>query len=55
MREVLSEYDLELVQRAHFLGVPALRKAIAGYLYRSRGMNVSPEHHYPLGPGTSAG
>ena len=43
MREVLSEYDLELVQRAHFLGVPALRKAIADYLYRSRGMNVSPE------------
>ena len=43
MREVLSEYDLELVQRAHFLGVPALRNAIADYLYRSRGMNVSPE------------
>ena len=43
MREVLSEYDLELVQRALFLGVPALRKAIADYLYRSRGMNVSPE------------
>ena len=43
MREVLSEYDLELVQRAHFLGVPALRRAIADYLYRSRGMNISPE------------
>lgn len=43
MREVLSEYDLELVQRAHFLGVPALRGAIADYLYRSRGMTVSPE------------
>ena len=43
MREVLSEYELELVQRAHFLGVPPLRKAIADYLYRSRGMSVSPE------------
>lgn len=43
MREVLSEYDLELVKRAHFLGVPALRVAIADYLYRSRGMRVSPE------------
>lgn len=43
MREVLSTYDLELVERAHFLGVPALRSAIANYLYRSRGMKVSPE------------
>lgn len=43
MREVLSECSLELVQRAHFLGVYELRRVIAEYLYRSRGMQVSPE------------
>lgn len=43
MREVLSEYDIELVQRAHFLGIKELREAIADYLCRSRGMQVSPE------------
>lgn len=43
MREVLSQYETELVQRAHFLGVKELREAIADYLYRTRGMKVSPE------------
>lgn len=43
MREVLTEKDMELVRRAHFLGVSSLREAIADYLYRLRGMNVSPE------------
>ena len=43
MREVLSEYDMELVQRAHFLGVRQLREVIADYLYRLRGIVVSPE------------
>ena len=43
MREVLSEYDRELVKRGHFLGVRQLREAIADYLYRTRGMNISPE------------
>lgn len=43
MREVLTMYDNELVQRAHFLGVKELRDAIADYLYRARGMKVSPE------------
>ncbi len=43
MRETLTEYHKELVERAHFLGVRALREAIAEYLYRSRGMEVSPE------------
>jgi len=43
MREVLSTYDSELVRRAHFLGVPQLREALADYLYRARGMRVSPE------------
>lgn len=43
MREVLSEYDVELVQRAHFQGIKELRVAIAEYLYRTRKMQVSPE------------
>ncbi|MCC8029282.1 MAG: PLP-dependent aminotransferase family protein [Lachnospiraceae bacterium] len=43
MRDVLSSYDLELVQRAHFQGVGELREAIADYLFRVRGMQVSPE------------
>ena len=43
MRETLSEYDMELVRRGSFQGIRELRTAIAEYLYRSRGMNVSPE------------
>ncbi|MFR5601789.1 MAG: PLP-dependent aminotransferase family protein [Lachnospiraceae bacterium] len=43
MREVLSEQDQNLIRRAHFLGVEELRSTIADYLYRSRGMTVSPE------------
>ena len=43
MREILSQYDSQLVRRAHFLGIKELRQAIADYLYRSRGMTVSPE------------
>lgn len=43
MREVLSEYDMELVQRSHFQGIKELREAISDYLYRTRRMQVSPE------------
>lgn len=43
MREVLSDSDLKLVRRAHFLGIEELRRAIAAYLYRARGIKVSPE------------
>lgn len=43
MRQVLSEYNTELVRRAHFLGIKELREAITDYLYRARGMKVSPE------------
>ena len=43
MREVLSEYDRELVKRGHFLGVRQLRETIVDYLYRTRGMTISPE------------
>ncbi len=43
MREVLAEIGPDLMHRAHFLGVESLREAIADYLYRFRGMTVSPE------------
>lgn len=43
MREGLSEQDKELVKRGHFLGVCQLRETIADYLYRTRGMTISPE------------
>lgn len=43
VRECLSMEDRSLIHRAHFLGVEELREEIASYLYRSRGMRVSPE------------
>ena len=43
VREVLTEYDQELVSRGNFLGVEKLRREIADYLYRARGIHVSPE------------
>ncbi|WP_432630848.1 PLP-dependent aminotransferase family protein [Brotaphodocola sp.] len=43
MREVLSNGGQELVRRADFIGVKELRQTIASYLYRTRGMEVSPE------------
>lgn len=43
MREVLSEYSIELVRKAPFLGIYELRLAISEYLYRARGMQVLPE------------
>lgn len=43
LREILSEYDLELVKRANPFGLRVLRTQIADYLYRVRGISVSPE------------
>ena len=43
MREVLTDYDTELIQKADYRGIRKLRRAIADYLYRSRGMNVDEE------------
>ena len=43
LREILSEYDIELVRWADPFGVPILREQIADYLYRVRGIGVSPE------------
>ncbi len=43
MREVLSEYEMELIVRGNFLGTEKLRQVIADYLYRARGIHVSLE------------
>lgn len=43
LREILSEYDTELVTRSDFYGIPLLRTQIAEYLYRTRGISVSPD------------
>lgn len=43
IREILSEYDLELVRRGNPFGLEELRTQIADFLYRSRGISVSPE------------
>ncbi len=43
MRETLSYRDEELLRTAPFQGVRELREEIAAYLYRNRGMNVSPD------------
>ena len=43
MREVLTDYDTELIQKADYRGIRKHRMAIADYLYRSRGMNVDEE------------
>lgn len=44
MREVLAEYETELIERADCCGVMRLREAIAAYLGRARGMEVSAEN-----------
>lgn len=43
MRETLSYREEELLRTAPFQGVRELREEIAGYLYRNRGMQVSPD------------
>ena len=42
VREVLSDYEMELVVRGNPFGLEALREQIADYLYRARGISVSP-------------
>lgn len=51
MRETLTDYDTTLLKTVPFNGVEALRREIAEYLYRHRGMQVSPEHII-IGAGT---
>lgn len=43
MRKVLSDYDSDILRKSENRGCPELRDAIAHYLSRSRGINVSPE------------
>jgi GntR family transcriptional regulator/MocR family aminotransferase len=40
-KEVINEYDTELLQQGDSLGYHRLRKAIAGYLHQSRGVNCT--------------
>lgn len=51
MRETLSDYDTTLLNPRPFYGIEKLRIEIAKYLYRFRGMDVSPEH-IVIGAGT---
>lgn len=44
MRETLTDYDTTLLKIVPFNGVEKLRVQIAEYLYRYRGMQVSPDH-----------
>ncbi len=43
IRQILSEYEIELVARGNPYGIKELRVQIADYLYRVRGIKVSPE------------
>lgn len=51
MRETLTDYDTSLLKTVPFNGVEELRIQIAEYLYRYRGMQVSPDHII-IGAGT---
>ena len=51
MRETLTDYDTTLLKTVPFNGVEELRVEIAEYLYRYRGMQVSPDHII-IGAGT---
>jgi len=51
MRETLTDYDTSLLKIVPFNGVEKLRVEIAEYLYRYRGMQVSPDHII-IGAGT---
>jgi GntR family transcriptional regulator/MocR family aminotransferase len=43
MRTVLSDYDRRILESSPGRGVPELRQALAAYLLRSRGLELSPE------------
>ena len=44
VREILTDYEEELVRRCNPYGLEELRIQIAQYLHRSRGISVAPEH-----------
>lgn len=43
IREVMAELGKDMLHPVDFRGAPELRRAIADYLYRARGLSVSPE------------
>lgn len=43
VREILTDYETELVARGNPFGIPELRAEIASFLYRTRGISTSPE------------
>lgn len=43
LRQIMSDYEKELMVRSPFAGIKLLRNAIADYLYQFRGMDVDPE------------
>ena len=51
MRQILNERDSELLRRMPTAGVFKLRKAIAEFLHRFRGITVTPDH-IVIGAGT---
>lgn len=50
-KEVINEYDSELLQQSDSLGFHRLRKVIAGYLHQSRGVNCT-ENQVIISSGT---
>ncbi len=53
MREVLTDYEGELIESTDWRGVPELRDAIAYYLARERGVDV-PSDHIVIGTGVES-
>ncbi len=51
LRQVMSDYEKELMVRCPFSGIDLLQNAIADYLYQFRGMAISPEQ-IVIGAGT---
>lgn len=51
LRQVMSDYEKELMVRCPFSGIDLLQNAIANHLYQFRGMAVSPEQ-IVIGAGT---
>lgn len=44
IRQVLTDYHVQLAKRGDFLGSPRLRQEIANYLYQNRNILVSPDY-----------
>ncbi len=51
LRQIMSDYEKELMVRSPFAGIPLLQNAISDYLYEFRGMSVEPEQII-IGAGT---